>query len=438
MKLGLSGALARWVILKAQRTRYKGGVGYRGDMNKPAGPQFPQAATESADFESYFRFFPDYLVKETLRDLDILDFGSGYGGRTVEYKLCGAKRVCGVEPFGNVIELSRQYARSRGIDVEFRTCGHTTIPYPDNSFDVVISYDVLEHVQDPRLSLQEIRRVLRPGGLSFNVFPVYFGAKAHHLDYMVAVPGLHWFFSARTLVNAVNSVLEERPDFGIARQPRPKRSFDGAREVLPGLNGLSGWHLNEVIEGFECIRMERHHLNWWDPDSRFSSAIAQSRLPTIVRDVATSSISLVLRKPGSNPVPLRVAPRLAINSLATADWQFVEPARHWQGSIVIRGTMRHPTGYAAVSPPMELGKAVRLGIAGQVKRGGISLGLLDARDQWAANTVIGRGLFREWVEVPDQGTYRVVISSNLGPRQRRNDVVVHEIGYAEFLEPTSL
>jgi SAM-dependent methyltransferase len=298
-QLGLPGAIARWIILRAQKTPLKGAGGYSGEAFAQRGDTrpFPQADSEAAQFEEFFKLFPDFPVKDTLKDKEVLDFGSGYGGRTVEYKLLGAKRVCGVEPFENPILLSQKYAETRGVHgVEFKVCGHKEIPYPDESFDIVISFDVLEHVQDPRASVAEIRRVLRPGGMSFNVFPVYLGALSHHLNYIVNLPGLHWIFSARTLVQAVNSILVESPRYGTAPQPEPRLAFDGSQEVLPSLNGLSGRHLDQLFEGFETISLQRHvlfarKLGW------ITKTIARSGLPFAVRDAVTASVSCILRKP---------------------------------------------------------------------------------------------------------------------------------------------
>ena len=305
-----AGTVVRWIVLQAQKTTLGGAGGYSAESFATQGDvrPFPQADAEREHFGPFFEFFPDFDLKGALRDKEVLDFGCGYGGKTVEYKAqCAAKRVCGVEPFEHVIDLSRRYAEMRQVPgVEFKVCGHTEIPYPDASFDVVLSHDVLEHVQDPRLSLAEIRRVLRPGGLSVNVFPVYLGAFSHHLDYIVRVPGLHWVFSPRTLVRAVNYVLARNPQFGTALQPEPGRSFDGSREVLPSLNGLSGEHFDTIFQGFEVVRLKRHPVPVPLPHIgplprvalRISGAIADSRLPVQIRDAVTYTVACVLRKPG--------------------------------------------------------------------------------------------------------------------------------------------
>jgi len=48
----------------------------------------------------------------------------------------------------------------------------TALSYPDASFDLVLTSDTLEHVPDPIKGLQEIRRVLRPGGRHLFTVPV--------------------------------------------------------------------------------------------------------------------------------------------------------------------------------------------------------------------------------------------------------------------------
>jgi SAM-dependent methyltransferase len=51
------------------------------------------------------------------------------------------------------------------------------IDLPDNSVATVLSFDTLEHVEDPRLAMQEIHRVLQPGGVvvitSVMDFPIH-------------------------------------------------------------------------------------------------------------------------------------------------------------------------------------------------------------------------------------------------------------------------
>src|SRR5690606_34800846 len=49
---------------------------------------------------------------------------------------------------------------------ELRSVDITCMPYPDASFDMIIANHVLEHVRNDRQALDEIVRVLRPGGVA--------------------------------------------------------------------------------------------------------------------------------------------------------------------------------------------------------------------------------------------------------------------------------
>ena len=82
---------------------------------------------------------------------------------------------CGV---GMYVERLRLHARRViGLEYDFERAGEAhlrsarivcaageQLPFPDGSFDAILSHEVLEHVQNDRLAVQEMVRVLRPGG----------------------------------------------------------------------------------------------------------------------------------------------------------------------------------------------------------------------------------------------------------------------------------
>jgi SAM-dependent methyltransferase len=60
-------------------------------------------------------------------------------------------------------EWAADYAR-RELGSEVLTGTLESIRFPDQAFDVVTLWEVIEHLSDPMITLQEIRRILRPGG----------------------------------------------------------------------------------------------------------------------------------------------------------------------------------------------------------------------------------------------------------------------------------
>lgn len=97
---------------------------------------------------------------------------------------------CGEMPFRPLLPATVHYT---GLDIpqaaSFGMSDHAqivafdglSIPFPDNSYDVLLCTEVLEHAVDPMTLIAEMHRVLRPGGVLFATIP--FAARVHHAPY---------------------------------------------------------------------------------------------------------------------------------------------------------------------------------------------------------------------------------------------------------------
>jgi SAM-dependent methyltransferase len=97
----------------------------------------------------------------------VLDIGSGPGllAADMAQAVGPTGRVCGIDVSDSMLTLARGRTLPAGsAPVEYRHGGVDAVPYPDGSFDVVVSTQVLEYIADIPAALAEASRVLRPGG----------------------------------------------------------------------------------------------------------------------------------------------------------------------------------------------------------------------------------------------------------------------------------
>ncbi len=108
----------------------------------------------------------------------LLEIGSGPGVTHVVWTKAFGIDGWGVEPegegFGDTAEIARDLIRANGLDTaRILNATGEALPFPDESFDIVYSANVLEHTNDPAQVLREAVRVLKPGGTLQIVCPNY-------------------------------------------------------------------------------------------------------------------------------------------------------------------------------------------------------------------------------------------------------------------------
>jgi ubiquinone/menaquinone biosynthesis C-methylase UbiE len=99
-----------------------------------------------------------------VRGKTVLDVasGSGYGSRYLFGR--GAKRVVGLDNSPEAIDYASETCAAAGV--EFLVGEAQNLPFSDASFDVVVSFETIEHLKDQEKYLSEIKRVLKSGGLA--------------------------------------------------------------------------------------------------------------------------------------------------------------------------------------------------------------------------------------------------------------------------------
>ena len=121
----------------------------------------------------------------------ILDLGCGDGNLVNEY------RQSGLEAYGCDFQFKEgpnvTALREKGIIREIDTTNYR-LPFEDNSIDFLVSDQVFEHVKDYSSTLNEISRVLKPGGTSLHFFPSrYVIIEPHvHVPFASVIQKKYW------------------------------------------------------------------------------------------------------------------------------------------------------------------------------------------------------------------------------------------------------
>lgn len=109
--------------------------------------------------------FVNRILKKR-KNLDILNTGVATGATTTMLEQYGA--VTSLEYDKDCCEFLDEVVGIKAINASL-----TELPFESNSFDVVSAFDVIEHIDDHVLAVQEIKRVLKPNGTIYLTVPAF-------------------------------------------------------------------------------------------------------------------------------------------------------------------------------------------------------------------------------------------------------------------------
>jgi ubiquinone/menaquinone biosynthesis C-methylase UbiE len=121
----------------------------------------------ASDNPIHQRLLKAYVLATNYVGGNLLEVGCGEG-RGIDWLLPKIKQYSAIDKIAPVVEqLKQKYPQGNFTNGNIPPLSS----YAENSFDSIVSFQVIEHIQDDRLFLKEIHRVLKPGGVALITTP---------------------------------------------------------------------------------------------------------------------------------------------------------------------------------------------------------------------------------------------------------------------------
>jgi len=214
------------------------------------GKDFEKLLYEYSNAKDFLNLIERYMGKQFLNRKKVLDVGCDWDGKDIYYsEHSKLKTIIGFDlPDVFNPREAEAFALSKNIHNCFFTTGYAeNIPSDNNTFDIIIMEDVLEHVKDPQKAISECFRVLRIQGYLIIKFPSFKGCYSHHLDRAINLPALHYILPIKIWAQGLNFLLLNS-SYKLFYEPFDEIvSTPYCKSITSNLNGLDFAHFKDII-----------------------------------------------------------------------------------------------------------------------------------------------------------------------------------------------
>lgn len=134
-------------------------------------------SVEAHRYDVYAPWMRETMEFANFAGKDLLEVGCGMGTDLLQFARGGAN-VTGLDYTPRSVEISRRRFEVYGVPGRFVLGDAENLAFPDATFDVVYSNGVLHHTPDTQRAIDEVHRVLRPGGVAkvmlYNKSSIYY------------------------------------------------------------------------------------------------------------------------------------------------------------------------------------------------------------------------------------------------------------------------
>lgn len=232
----------------------------------------------------------------------VLDIGSGLGANLNFIAAAGARQITALDiseqQLGSTKKMIRNAVTDRQKTISFVVADAANLPFENNSFSSMVAADTFEHIANLSGAMQELARVLKPGGHLYAYFPPFYAPWGAHMVNWITVPWCQVFFSEKTILNIARHL--ERQNIAVnSRLPAETKLNLGEGDFIPFVNHLTIKRFLDIVGSIPAWRIQTSRLlapNWRSSKTIFKNLFSAVNQVPGIREMFTAKAVFILRK----------------------------------------------------------------------------------------------------------------------------------------------
>lgn len=158
--------------------------------------------------------YKSFINLEEFRWKKILEIWSWWGGKIIYIAQQFNASATGIDLNQHFLSQAQKKSQELNVEhqVEFLEMDALNMTFNDNTFDIVLMSDVLEHIPQTQKLLQEVMRVAKKWGKILFDFAPYYHYYWHHIWDRIYIPWLHVFLTDNFMADLYDRSLDWFPD----------------------------------------------------------------------------------------------------------------------------------------------------------------------------------------------------------------------------------